>query len=76
VATHARSLLTSTPEGATDYLEADLREPAAIVRAAARTLDFRRPVGIVLMAELARRCQHSRDHVGRHRPQTMMDDLT
>lgn len=52
VATHARSLLTSTPEGATDYLDADLREPAAIVTAAARTLDFRQPVGIVLMAVL------------------------
>jgi Protein of unknown function (DUF574). len=27
VLAHARALLTSTPEGATAYLEADLREP-------------------------------------------------
>src|SRR5713101_7848820 len=41
VAAHARSLLASTPEGATDYLEADLRDPGGIISAAARTLDFR-----------------------------------
>jgi S-adenosyl methyltransferase len=52
VLAHARSLLTSTPEGATDYLNADLREPGRIVTEAARTLDFRQPVAIVLMAVL------------------------
>jgi hypothetical protein len=52
VLAHARSLLTSTPEGATDYLDADLREPGRIVAEAARTLDFRQPVAIVLMAVL------------------------
>jgi hypothetical protein len=52
VLAHARSLLSSTPEGATDYLDADLREPAAVVAGAARTLDFRKPVAIVLMAVL------------------------
>ncbi len=49
---YARSLLTSSPEGATDYLQADLRDPAAILTAAARTLDFSQPVGLVLMAVL------------------------
>ena len=37
---HARALLSSTPQGTCDYVEADLRDTAAIVRAAARTLDF------------------------------------
>jgi S-adenosyl methyltransferase len=49
---HARSLLTSTPEGATDYLDADLRAPGQIITEAGRTLDFRQPVAIVLMAVL------------------------
>jgi hypothetical protein len=49
---YARSLLTSSPEGATDYLQADLRDPAAILSAAARTLDLSQPVAIVLMAVL------------------------
>jgi hypothetical protein len=52
VLAHARSLLSSTPEGATDYLDADLREPGPLVDAAARTLDFRQPVAIILMAVL------------------------
>jgi hypothetical protein len=34
IAANARALLTSTREGATAYLDADLRDPAAIVRAA------------------------------------------
>jgi SAM-dependent methyltransferase len=46
---HARALLASTPEGATAYLQADLRETAAIVRAAAETLDFGAPVALMLL---------------------------
>jgi hypothetical protein len=49
VLAHARALLTGTPEGATDYLDADLREPDTILQAAARTLDFSQPVAIMLM---------------------------
>jgi hypothetical protein len=49
---HAQALLRSTPQGATDYLQADLRDPAAILSAADRTLDFSQPVGLVLMAVL------------------------
>lgn len=49
---HARSLLTSSAEGATDYLDADLRRPGEILTAAARTLDLGQPVAIVLMAVL------------------------
>jgi S-adenosyl methyltransferase len=52
VLAHARSLLTSSPAGATDYLDADLREPGQILTAAARTLDLSQPVAIVLMAVL------------------------
>jgi SAM-dependent methyltransferase len=46
---HARALLTSAPEGATAYLQADLRETAAIVSAAAQTLDFGEPVALMLL---------------------------
>jgi hypothetical protein len=52
VLTHARALLTSAPEGVTDYLEADLREPEKILAEAAQTLDFSRPVAIMLIAIL------------------------
>jgi hypothetical protein len=49
VLTHARALLTSTDEGATDYIEADLNDPAGILREAGRTLDFSRPVAVTLL---------------------------
>ena len=52
VLTHARALLSSVPEGATDYIEADLREPGKILAEAAQTLDFSRPVAIMLSAIL------------------------
>ena len=49
VLTHARALLTSTPQGVTDYIAADLREPDKIVEAAAKTLDFTQPVALMVM---------------------------
>jgi len=49
VLSHAQALLTSTPEGATAYLEADLRDAPDILRAAARTLDFGKPVALMLL---------------------------
>jgi hypothetical protein len=52
VLTHARALLTSNPAGATDYIDADLRNPQEILAGAARTLDFGRPVAVMLMAIL------------------------
>jgi hypothetical protein len=52
VLTHARALLNSTPEGATDYVDADLRDPDKILEAAAATLDFTRPVALMLMGIL------------------------
>ena len=52
VLSHARALLTSTPEGATDYIDADLREPGHILAKAARTLDFTEPVAVTMLAIL------------------------
>lgn len=52
VLAHARALLTSSPEGVTDYIDADVRDPATILHEAARTLDFTRPVAITLIAIL------------------------
>lgn len=52
VLVHAQTLLTSAPEGVTDYIEADVREPDTIVRNAAKTLDFTRPIGLMLMGIL------------------------
>jgi hypothetical protein len=45
-------VLTSTPEGATAYIDADLRDPDTILREAAGTLDFTRPIAIMLMGIL------------------------
>ncbi|MFE3518111.1 SAM-dependent methyltransferase [Streptomyces sp. NPDC059166] len=52
VLAHSRSLLTSTPEGATEYVEADAREPETILRAAGRTLDLGRPVAVMMLGIL------------------------
>jgi S-adenosyl methyltransferase len=52
VLTHARALLTSSPEGAIDYLDADLRDPEKILTQAAHTLDFSQPVAVMLIAIL------------------------
>ncbi len=49
VLTHAEALLTSSPEGVTDYVDADLHDPDAVLREAARTLDLSRPVALTLM---------------------------
>jgi hypothetical protein len=49
VLAHARALLTGGGEGATAYLDADLRDPGAILAAAGETLAFDRPVALMLM---------------------------
>ena len=46
---HAQALLSSTPQGACDYAEADLRDTAGIIRAASQTLDFGAPVALMLL---------------------------
>ena len=52
VISHARALLTSSAAGKTDYIQADLRDWPAISAAAQRTLDFSRPVAVLLIAVL------------------------
>jgi hypothetical protein len=52
VLSHARALLTSKPEGACAYIDADLRDPDTILAQAKGTLDFRQPVAIMLLTVL------------------------
>nr|WSZ15433.1 SAM-dependent methyltransferase [Streptomyces canus] len=52
VLAHARALLTSGPEGRTDYVDADFRSPAQILEQAAKTLDFDQPIALCLVAIL------------------------
>jgi len=52
VLVHARELLTSTAEGATDYIQADVRDRDHVLRRAAATLDFGRPVAVMMLAIL------------------------
>jgi len=52
VLVYARALLTSGPQGSCDYVEADLRDTPAVLTGAARTLDFARPVAVLLLAVL------------------------
>ncbi|QXJ23456.1 SAM-dependent methyltransferase [Actinomadura graeca] len=68
VLTHARALLTSTPEGRTAYVDADLCDPAEIVRHAAGTLDFGKPIALMLMGILG----HIPDE---QKPHTIVEQL-
>ncbi|MCX4766467.1 SAM-dependent methyltransferase [Streptomyces sp. NBC_01275] len=52
VLAHARTLLTGTDEGRTDYIDADVHDPAAILERAAGTLDFTRPVAVMMLGIL------------------------
>jgi hypothetical protein len=52
VLAHARALLTSSQQGKTAYLDADLRDPGKILAEAAQTLDFSQPVAVLLIAVL------------------------
>jgi hypothetical protein len=52
VLTHARALLTSTPEGRTDYIDADARDTDRVLQSAAGTLDFTEPVAITMLGVL------------------------
>jgi hypothetical protein len=49
VLAHARALLTSTREGATAYIDADMRDVGRILDEAARTLDFTRPIALTML---------------------------
>ena len=52
VLAHARALLTSHEAGATDYIEADLRDTGAILSHAGQFLDLTQPVAVTLVAIL------------------------
>ncbi|WP_106398988.1 SAM-dependent methyltransferase [Actinocorallia populi] len=52
VLVHAQALLTSSPEGVCDYLDADAREPEQILEKAAKTLDFDKPVALSVLGVL------------------------
>jgi O-methyltransferase involved in polyketide biosynthesis len=48
VLAHARVLLLGTPQGHTTYIDADLHDTAAVLAAAAESLDFEQPIALVL----------------------------
>ena len=52
VLVHAQALLTSAPEGACAYLEADVRDPETILEVAAQTLDFSKPIALTMLGIL------------------------
>ncbi|MGH3249411.1 MAG: SAM-dependent methyltransferase [Trebonia sp.] len=60
VLAHARVLLTSAPRGSCDYVDADMRDPATILAAAARTLDLTRPVAVLLIGVLGHVADYER----------------
>jgi hypothetical protein len=62
VLAHARALLTSAPEGATAYIDADLRNTDEILREAAETLDFSKPIAVMLLCIM----QYVPDSAGPH----------
>jgi len=52
VLAHARALLTSSPEGSTSYIDADMHDPGAIIAEAAKTLDFAQPIALLMIGVL------------------------
>jgi len=52
VLTHARALLTSSPEGTTNYVDADMADPHKVLQEAAKWLDMAEPVALTLMGVL------------------------
>jgi len=53
VLAHARALMKSAPGGAVGYVDADVRDPDAIVAGARAVLDFSQPVAVMLLFTLA-----------------------
>jgi hypothetical protein len=58
VLAHARALLTSSPQGATNYVDADMSDPEKILLEAAKWLDLTQPVALTFMGVLG----HVTDH--------------
>jgi len=52
VLAHARILLTSSPQGVTNYIDADMHDPEAILAEASRTLNLDEPVALLMLGVL------------------------
>jgi hypothetical protein len=52
VLSHARALLTSSPQGVTDYVDADIHDLGNVLDGARRTLDFGQPVAVMMLGIL------------------------
>jgi O-methyltransferase involved in polyketide biosynthesis len=52
VLVHARALLTSSPQGVTDYVDADIHDIDTVLTGARRTLDFDQPVAVMMLGIL------------------------
>lgn len=72
VLAHAEALLRGTPEGVTEYVDVDVREPEAIIRQARRILDFDQPIALTLISLM----HFIPDHEGAHdHVRALMDTL-
>jgi S-adenosyl methyltransferase len=72
VLVHARALLTSHPDGACAYVDADVRDPGKVLDAAAGTLDFSKPVALMMLGILG---HVSDDHEARSIVRQLMGGL-
>jgi hypothetical protein len=72
VLAHAQALLTSYPASGTDYIDADLNDPAAILEIAKAKLDFTQPIALMLMGILGHIPVADDDH----RAQSIVQYLT
>ena len=52
VLVHAKALLASGPQGATQYVDGDIRDAGPILEAASATFDFSQPIGLMLLGIL------------------------
>jgi O-methyltransferase involved in polyketide biosynthesis len=52
VLSHARALLTSTPEGHTAYIDCDVRDHERLLRQTTEVLDFSQPVAVMMLGVL------------------------
>jgi hypothetical protein len=77
VLAHARALLESNPRGGTDYIEADLYDPTALLSIARTKLDFTQPVAIMLMGVMGHigNPREDDDRVGRSIVDALKDAL-
>ncbi|MFI0349491.1 SAM-dependent methyltransferase [Actinomadura sp. 9N407] len=75
VLAHARALLTSTSEGATAYIDADLHQPEAILEQAGRTLNLREPVALIVIQTLGHISPENGDAEARGILRRLLDKL-